>query len=134
MEIAHVDWHYAMERFRHGESGELARLLRTRRAIPRWQREFLADLVERVEKLPSRRGKGRAKLTHAQRESIFLELDALYHNHRRKEEEARSIHSRIEPKEVRKRNAAETKRVAAKLAQEYGVAAGTILKTHQRFK
>ena len=123
-----------MERFHHGEPGELARLLRTRRSIPRWQRAYLADLIERVEKLPSKRGKARAMLTHLQRERIFTELDHLFGEHRRKEEEARSLDSRTEPKEVRKQNAAETAKVAAKLAQAYGVTIATILKTHQRLR
>lgn len=130
------DWQHAENLYRSGEPDKLATMLRSRKAIPRQQRVFLAELAEGKVKLPSKRGRKNAKLTYEQRAEIHDALRSLRWSHASTKRHAEWLSDElgIGVREIITPLAAQRAGYIAYLARKYGVSENSIPKIAQRFK
>ena len=111
------------------------KMLRSRKAIPRQQRTFLAELAEGKIK-PPMRGKKNTTLTYEQRAEIHSALQSSRWTWTVTREKAEWLGNELQMEvgEVRKHFDALRAALIAELARKHGVSEASIKKIPQRFK
>lgn len=130
------NWQSADNLYRSGEPDMLVRMLLSPKVIPPLQRKLLAEIVGGKVKLPSKRGKKNAKLTHDQRAQIYRCVSYLQSRYKHRKGELEKIAEDLQM-EVAALIELKTKERAdwiADLARHYGISKASVVTIARRFK